>query len=158
MSTTIGHVEAGEILDSRGLPTLEATVVLEGESWGEAAVPSGASTGVHEAVELRDNDPKRYNGKGVLNAVEFVNTEIADAVIGCDATDQEHVDQTMIELDGTPNKGRLGANEILAVSLATAKAAAQDCNLPLYRSLGGARGHVLPVPMLQSLNGGNSDE
>ncbi|MCH7924885.1 MAG: phosphopyruvate hydratase [Planctomycetes bacterium] len=154
MSTTIVHVEAREILDSRGLPTLEATVVLEGESWGEAAVPSGASTGVHEAVELRDNDPKRYNGKGVLNAVEFVNTEIADAVIGCDATDQEHVDQTMIELDGTPNKGRLGANAILAVSLATAKAAAKDCNLPLYRYLGGPRAHVLPVPMLNILNGG----
>ncbi len=154
MSTTIVHVEAREILDSRGLPTLEATVVLEGESWGEAAVPSGASTGAHEAVELRDGDPKRYHGKGVLNAVEFVNTEIADAVIGCDATDQGDVDRTMIELDGTDNKGRLGANAILAVSLATAKAAAKECNLPLYRYLGGPRAHVLPVPMMNILNGG----
>ena len=154
MSTTIVHVEAREILDSRGLPTREATVVLEGESWGEAAVPSGASTGAHEAVELRDGDPKRYHGKGVLNAVEFVNTEIADAVIGCDATDQGDVDRTMIELDGTDNKGRLGANAILAVSLATAKAAAKECNLPLYRYLGGPRAHVLPVPMMNILNGG----
>ena len=112
------------------------------------------STGVKEAVELRDGDPKRDNGKGVLNAVEVVNTEMADAVIGCDATDQEHVDQTMIELDGTDNKGRLGANAILAVSLATAKAAAKDCNLPLYRYLGGPRAHVLPVPMMNILNGG----
>ena len=154
MSTTIVHVEAREILDSRGYPTVEASVVLEDESYGEAAVPSGASTGEHEAVELRDGDPKRYHGKGVLNAVEFVNGEIAEAVMGLDATDQEEVDQTMIDLDGTPNKSRLGANAILAVSLATAKAAAQSCNLPLFRYLGGPKTHVLPVPMMNILNGG----
>ncbi len=154
MSTTIVHVEAREILDSRGFPTLEASVVLEDESCGEAAVPSGASTGEHEAVELRDGDAKRYHGKGVLNAVEFVNGEIAEAVTGLDAADQEDVDQTMIDLDGTPNKSRLGANAILAVSLATAKAAAQSCNLPLFRYLGGPKAHVLPVPMMNILNGG----
>jgi len=154
MSTTIVHVEAREIMDSRGFPTLEASVVLEDENWGEAAVPSGASTGVHEAVELRDGDANRYMGKGVLNAVEFVNTEIAEAVIGYDATDQEDVDQAMIELDGTENKGRIGANAILAVSLATAKAAAKSANLPLYRYLGGPRAHVLPVPQMNILNGG----
>ncbi|RME39932.1 MAG: phosphopyruvate hydratase [Planctomycetota bacterium] len=154
MSTTIIHVEAREILDSRGFPTVEATVVLEDESAGEAAVPSGASTGEHEAVELRDGDEKRYLGKGVLNAVEHVNTEIAEVVIGLDATDQEEVDRAMIELDGTPNKSRLGANAILAVSLATAKAAAQSCRLPLFRYLGGAKAHVLPVPMMNILNGG----
>ncbi len=154
MPTTIIHVEAREILDSRGLPTLEASVVLEDESYGEAAVPSGASTGEHEAVELRDGDSNRYAGKGVLNAVENVNGEIADAVVGFDATDQEAIDQLMIELDGTPNKSRLGANAILAVSLASAKAAAQSCNLPLFRYLGGPRAHVLPVPMMNILNGG----
>lgn len=154
MSTTIVHVQAREILDSRGHPTVEATVVLEDESHGEAAVPSGASTGKHEAVELRDGDPKRYGGKGVLNAVEFVNGEIADAVIGLDATDQEDVDHTMIELDGTANKSRLGANAILAVSLATAKAAARSCDLPLFRYLGGPKAHVMPVPMMNILNGG----
>ena len=136
MSTTIVHIEAREILDSRGFPTVEASVVLEDESAGEAAVPSGASTGEHEAVELRDGDPNRYNGKGVLNAVEFVNSEIAEALIGFDATDQEDVDQVLIELDGTENKARLGANAILAVSLATAKAAAAACKLPLFRYLG----------------------
>ncbi len=154
MSTTIVHVEAREIMDSRGFPTVEASVVLEDESCGEAAVPSGASTGEHEAVELRDGDAKRYNGKGVLNAVEFVNGEIAGAVMGLDAADQEDVDQTMIDLDGTPNKSRLGANAILAVSLATAKAAAQSCNLPLFRYLGGPKAHILPVPMMNILNGG----
>ncbi len=154
MSTTIIHVEAREILDSRGNPTVEATVVLEDGSCGEAAVPSGASTGEHEAVELRDGDPKRYGGKGVLNAVEFVTSEIAEAVLGLDATDQEDVDQAMIEVDGTPNKSRLGANAILAVSLGTAKAAAQSCGLPLFRYLGGPRAHVLPVPMMNILNGG----
>jgi enolase len=147
-------VEAREILDSRGNPTVEATVVLEDGSCGEAAVPSGASTGEHEAVELRDGDPKRYGGKGVLNAVEFVNAEIAEAVLGLDATDQEDVDQAMIEVDGTPNKSRLGANAILAVSLGTAKAAAQSCGLPLFRYLGGPKAHVLPVPMMNILNGG----
>jgi len=154
VSTTIVHVEAREILDSRGFPTVEASVVLEDESYGEAAVPSGASTGEHEAVELRDGDPKRYNGKGVLKAVGYVNDEIAQAVIGLDATDQEDVDQAMIDLDGTENKSRLGANAILAVSLATAKAAAQSCKLPLFRYLGGPKAHVLPVPMMNILNGG----
>ena len=154
MSTTIVHIEAREILDSRGYPTVEASVVLEDESCGEAAVPSGASTGEHEAVELRDGDAKRYQGKGVLKAVEFVNGEIAEAVMGLDAADQEDVDQTMIDLDGTPNKSRLGANAILAVSLATAKAMAQSCNLPLFRYLGGPKAHILPVPMMNILNGG----
>lgn len=154
MSTIIVHVGAREILDSRGHPTIEASVVLEDESCGEAAVPSGASTGEHEAVELRDGDPKRYGGKGVLNAVEFVNNDIAEAIIGLDATDQEDVDQVMIELDGTENKSRLGANAILAVSLATAKSAAKSCNLPLFRYLGGPRAHVMPVPMMNILNGG----
>jgi enolase len=154
VSTTIVHVEAREILDSRGFPTVEATVVLEDQSVGEAAVPSGASTGEHEAVELRDGDDKRYNGKGVLTAVENVNTEIAEAVVGLDATDQEELDHSMIELDGTPNKSRLGANAILAVSLAAAKAAAESCSLPLFRYLGGPKAHVLPVPMLNILNGG----
>ncbi len=154
MSTTIVHVAAREILDSRGFPTVEGSVVLEDGSCGEAAVPSGASTGEHEAVELRDGDKGRYGGKGVLNAVENVNGEIAEAVMGLDATDQEAVDATMIELDGTENKSRLGANAILAVSLATAKAAAQSCALPLFRYLGGPRAHVLPVPMMNILNGG----
>jgi len=154
MSTVIVHVEAREILDSRGHPTVEASVVLEDESCGEAAVPSGASTGRYEAVELRDGDAARYGGKGVLNAVEFVNDDIAAAVIGLDATDQEDVDQTMIELDGTENKSKLGANAILAVSLATAKAAAQSCGLPLFRYLGGPKANVLPVPMMNILNGG----
>ena len=154
MSTTIVHVEGREILDSRGHPTVEAIVVLEDESFGEAAVPSGASTGEHEAVELRDGDASRYGGKGVLNAVEFINTEIALAVIGLDATDQEDVDQVMIDVDGTPNKARLGANAILAVSLGAAKAAAQSAGLPLFRYLGGPRAHVMPVPMMNILNGG----
>ncbi len=154
MSTTIVHAEAREILDSRGHPTIEASVVLEDESYGEAAVPSGASTGEHEAVELRDGDAERYGGKGVLNAVEFVNSEIAEAVIGLDATDQEDVDQAMIELDGTENKSRLGANAILSVSLATAKAAARSCGLPLFRYLGGPKARVMPVPMMNILNGG----
>ena len=154
MSTTITHVEGREVLDSRGFPTVEATVVLEDGSYGEAAVPSGASTGEHEAVELRDGDPKRYGGKGVLNAVEFVNHDLAGVVIGRDATDQEDVDAAMIEADGTENKSRFGANAILAVSLATAKAAAQSCELPLFRYLGGPRAHLMPVPMMNILNGG----
>jgi enolase len=154
MGTIITHVEGREILDSRGNPTVEATVVLEDESYGVAMVPSGASTGEYEAVELRDGDPKRYLGKGVLQACEYINTEIAEAVVGIDATDQEDVDAAMIEADGTENKSRLGANAILAVSLATARAAAQSCNLPLFRYLGGPRAHVLPVPMMNILNGG----
>ncbi|HUU85834.1 MAG TPA: phosphopyruvate hydratase [Phycisphaerae bacterium] len=163
MSTTIVHVEAREILDSRGNPTVSATVVLEDGSYGEAGVPSGASTGENEAVELRDGDPARYGGKGVLKAVEHVNTEIAEAVLGLDATDQEDVDLAMIqqdeaqsaESDGHPGrKGRLGANAILSVSLATAKAAAMSAGLPLFRYLGGVRARVMPVPMMNILNGG----
>jgi len=152
--TEVYQVTAREILDSRGFPTLEATVILEDESVGEAAVPSGASTGEHEAVELRDGDATRYGGKGVLTACEYVCSEIADAVTGLDATEQELVDRTMIELDGTENKSRLGANAILAVSLACAKAAAHSCRLPLYRYLGGPKAHVLPVPMMNIVNGG----
>ncbi len=154
MSTTIIHVSGREILDSRGNPTVEATVVLEDGSFGQAAVPSGASTGEHEAVELRDGDKNRYLGKGVLKAVKNVNEKIAPAVSDLDATDQEAIDKTMLELDGTPNKGKLGANAILAVSMATARAAAQSCQLPLFRYLGGAGAHVLPVPMMNILNGG----
>ncbi|UCD27532.1 MAG: phosphopyruvate hydratase [Planctomycetota bacterium] len=154
MSTTIIHVSGREILDSRGNPTVEATVVLENEAIGQAAVPSGASTGEHEAVELRDGDKSRYGGKGVLKAVENINTGIAEAVIGLDAADQEILDREMLDLDGTPNKGNLGANAILAVSMAAAKAAAKAGGLPLFRYLGGAGAHVLPVPMLNILNGG----
>jgi enolase len=153
-STTIVHVSGREVLDSRGNPTVEAVVVLEDGLTGQAIVPSGASTGQHEAVELRDGDPKRYGGKGVLNAVEHVREEIAEAVIGMDACDQEQLDQAMIELDDTPNKARLGANAMLAVSLAAAKAAAQAGGLPLFRYLGGAGANVLPVPMMNILNGG----
>ncbi len=153
-STNIVHVAGREVLDSRGNPTVEATVVLEDGQYGQAIVPSGASTGRYEAVELRDKDPKRYGGKGVLKAVGHVRAELAEVVIGLDATDQEQVDAAMIERDGTPNKAKLGANAILAVSLATAKAAAQACGLPLFRYLGGAGANVLPVPMLNILNGG----
>ncbi|MHC5111124.1 MAG: phosphopyruvate hydratase family protein, partial [Planctomycetota bacterium] len=152
--TNIIHVEARELLDSRGNPTVGATVILEDHSLGEAIVPSGASTGEHEAVELRDGDRGRYGGKGVLKAVENVDTAIAEAVLGLDATDQEMVDQVMIDADGTPNKANLGANAMLAVSLATAKAAAESCGLPLFRYLGGPSAHVLPVPMMNILNGG----
>jgi len=154
MSTTIIHIEAREVLDSRGNPTVHATVVLEDESVGEAAVPSGASTGEYEAVDLRDGDKQRYNGKGVLKAIENIRSEIMENLLGLDAIDQEFVDETMIELDGTPNKSRLGANALLAVSLATAKAAAESCRLPLFRYLGGAGANVLPVPMMNILNGG----
>ncbi|MBN1344537.1 MAG: phosphopyruvate hydratase [Phycisphaerae bacterium] len=154
MSTTIVHVSGREILDSRGNPTAEATVVLEDGSVGQAMVPSGASTGEHEAVELRDGDKSRYGGKGVLKAVENVNDAIAEAVVGLDAVDQEEIDYAMIELDATPNKGNLGANAILAVSMAAARAAAEASGLPLFRYLGGASAHVLPVPMMNILNGG----
>ncbi len=154
MSTEIIHVSGREILDSRGNPTVEATVVLENECMGQAAVPSGASTGEHEAVELRDGDKTRYLGKGVLQAVENINTRIAEAVLGMDATDQEAIDREMRNADGTPNKGKLGANAILAVSMAAAKAAAEASDLPLFRYLGGAAAHVLPVPMMNILNGG----
>jgi enolase len=154
MSTTIVHVSGREILDSRGNPTAEATVVLEGGSVGQAQVPSGASTGEHEAVELRDGDKSRYGGKGVLKAVANINAAIAERVVGMDALDQEEVDHAMIDLDGTPNKGKLGANAILAVSMAAARAAAESCGLPLFRYLGGSSAHVLPVPMMNILNGG----
>jgi len=145
---------AREILDSRGNPTIEVEVELEDGTIGRAAVPSGASTGEHEAVELRDGDKARYSGKGVLNAVENVNTVLAEQVIGFDALDQVGIDKMMIELDGTPNKGKLGANAILGVSLAAAKAAAQSLGLPLYRYIGGTNAKVLPVPMMNILNGG----
>ena len=143
-----------EILDSRGNPTVEAEVVLESGVTGRAAVPSGASTGVREAIELRDKDPKRYGGKGVLKAVEHVNTELADAVIGLEATDQALIDRKMIELDGTDNKSRLGANAILAVSMAVARAAAEETGMPLYRYFGGMGAVELPVPMMNVINGG----
>ena len=154
MDTVIESVVAQEILDSRGNPTVEVEIILADGSWGRAAVPSGASTGIHEALELRDGDKKRYNGKGTLKAVENVNTEIAENLIDWDATDQKAIDQMMIDLDGTPNKSRLGANAILGVSLAVAKAAANSLELPLYRYLGGVYAHVLPVPMMNILNGG----
>jgi len=154
MSTTITDVYAREILDSRGNPTVEVDVVLESGIIGRAAVPSGASTGEHEAVELRDGDKMRYGGKGVLNAVENVNDKIAEEVIGFEAIDQAGIDRLMIEMDGTPNKSKLGANAILGVSMAVAKAAALDLKLPLYRYLGGPNAKVLPVPMMNILNGG----
>jgi enolase len=154
MYTCIENIHAREILDSRGNPTVEVEVTLEDGSFGRAAVPSGASTGVHEALELRDGDKKRYGGKGVKKAVGHVNKEIADALIGMDALDQGAVDRAMIELDGTPHKEKLGANAILGVSLATARAAAVSCDLPLFRYLGGAAANRLPVPMFNILNGG----
>ncbi len=150
----ISQLRSREILDSRGNPTVEVDVVLESGASGRAAVPSGASTGAHEAVELRDGDPKRYGGKGVLRAVEAVNGEIADAVIGMDALDQLSLDGALIEIDGTPNKSRLGANAILGVSLAVAKASAMESGLPLYRYIGGTSASLLPVPMMNILNGG----
>src|SRR6266699_1325773 len=152
--STIEDVVAREILDSRGNPTIEVEVLLMGGERGVAAVPSGASTGAHEAVELRDGDKSRYGGKGVLMAVRNVNDTISDAIIGLDATDQIVLDEVMIELDGTPNKMKLGANAILGVSLAIAKAAAQVEQQPLYRYLGGVAARTLPVPMMNILNGG----
>ena len=152
--TKIQQIHAREIIDSRGNPTVEAEVKLEGGVKGRAAVPSGASTGEHEAVELRDGDKKRYLGKGVLKAVENVNGEIADALEGMDAADQRGLDHKMIELDGTENKSRLGANALLAVSMAAARAAASAHQLPLYRYLGGLSANLLPVPMMNILNGG----
>ena len=150
----IEHVAAREVLDSRGNPTVAADVILSDGTFATAAVPSGASTGENEAVELRDGDKNRYLGRGVLKAVENVNRSIAQALIGMDPFDQELIDARMIKLDGTPNKGKLGANAILAVSVAVAKAAAAAAGLPLYRYLGGASAHVLPVPMMNILNGG----
>jgi enolase len=154
MNTIISDVRAREILDSRGNPTIEVDVELESGTVGRAAIPSGASTGEHEAVELRDGDPKRYKGKGVLNAVEHVNNVIAEELTGLDATQQAEIDELMMKLDGTKNKSKLGANAILGVSLAVAKAAAQALNLPLYRYIGGVNAKVLPVPMMNILNGG----
>ena len=158
MLTKITAVHAREILDSRGNPTVEVEVWLEDGSLGRAAVPSGASTGAHEAVELRDGDPQRYGGKGVSRAVENVNGEIAYAVCGIAATDQAALDARLIELDGTPNKGRLGANAILGVSLAAAHAGAASCGLPLYRYLGGPGAVILPAPLFNILNGGKHAE
>ncbi|MGA9559194.1 MAG: phosphopyruvate hydratase [Terriglobales bacterium] len=152
--TSIAEVRGRQVLDSRGNPTVEAEIFLDGGASASAIVPSGASTGEHEAVELRDGDQTQYLGKGVLKAVENVNGEIADAVAGFDAADQRGLDAKMIELDGTPNKGRLGANAILAVSMAAARAAANSYDLPLYRYLGGAAANVLPTPMMNILNGG----
>ncbi|MGU3537780.1 phosphopyruvate hydratase [Methylobacterium sp. A54F] len=152
--TAITNIAAREILDSRGNPTVEVDVLLEDGSFGRAAVPSGASTGAHEAVELRDGDKARFSGKGVRKAVSAVQTEILDTIGGMDAEDQVAIDEAMIELDGTPNKARLGANAILGVSLAVAKAAAETAGLPLYRYVGGVQGRVLPVPMMNIINGG----
>lgn len=152
--TAIIDIHARQILDSRGNPTVEVDVQLETGALGRAAVPSGASTGVHEAVELRDGDKSKYLGKGVEKAVEFVNTEIFEALVGVDAEEQMYIDQIMIELDGTENKGRLGANAILGVSLAIAKAQAEELSMPLYRYVGGAYAHLLPTPMMNIINGG----
>ncbi len=152
--SVITDIHAREILDSRGNPTVEVDVTLESGAFGRAAVPSGASTGAHEAVELRDGDKGRYGGKGVLKAVDAVNGEIFDALSGNEAAEQEGIDALLIDLDGTPNKARLGANAILGVSLAVAKAAAQEADLPLYRYVGGAFANMLPVPMMNIINGG----
>ncbi len=152
--STIIDIHAREILDSRGNPTVEVDVHLEGGAMGRAAVPSGASTGAHEAVERRDGDKARYKGKGVLEAVAAVNGEIAEEIVGFDALEQVGIDRTMIEMDGTPNKGRLGANAILGVSLAVAKAAAEYTGQPLFRYVGGTSARVLPVPMMNIINGG----
>ncbi|HXS54930.1 MAG TPA: phosphopyruvate hydratase [Hanamia sp.] len=150
----IANIHARQILDSRGNPTVEVDVLTENEYLGRAAVPSGASTGVHEAVELRDNDKKIYGGKGVLNAVNNVNTILADELVGWDVADQAGIDNKMLAIDGTENKSKLGANAMLAVSLAVAKAAALEANLPLYRYIGGTNAKVLPMPMMNILNGG----
>jgi enolase len=158
MSSKIESIHAREILDSRGNPTIAVTVTLEGGATGSAAVPSGASTGIHEALELRDGDPKRYGGKGVLKAVANVNETIAAKVRGVDAADQRALDGAMIELDGTPNKAKLGANAILGVSLASAHAAAAHTGVPLYRHLGGDGATLLPLPLLNILNGGRHAE
>jgi enolase len=154
MQSEIVDVHAREILDSRGNPTIEVEIILETGAFGRAAVPSGASTGIHEALELRDDDKARYSGKGVLKAVENVNQEIAEAIIGMDALEQSAVDKAMLGLDGTPNKSKFGANAILGVSLAVARAAADEVGLPLYRYLGGVTAKLLPVPMFNILNGG----
>src|SRR3954468_19257389 len=152
--SSIVDVVAREILDSRGNPTIEADVLLESGAMGRAAVPSGASTGSREAIELRDGDKRRYGGKGVLKAVEFVNTEISEAIVGLDSAEQAFIDRTLIELDGTENKSRLGANALLGVSMASAKAAAEESGLPLYRYFGGSGAMKMPVPMMNVINGG----
>jgi enolase len=157
-ATIIEDIYGREVLDSRGNPTVEVTVTLLGGARGVAVVPSGASTGAHEAVELRDGDPKRYGGKGVLTAVSNVNEALQDALTGLDALDQVGLDEQMIALDGTANKGRLGANAILGVSLAIARAAAEAVDLPLYRYIGGVSARTLPVPMMNVLNGGKHAE
>lgn len=154
MGSLIEEVRGREVLDSRGNPTVEVEVTLLDGSWGWAIVPSGASTGIHEALELRDGDKSRYGGKGVLQAVENVNTTISEALLGWDAIEQRAIDLMLIDLDGTPNKAKLGANAILGVSLAVAKAAAASLGLPLYRYIGGVHAHILPVPMMNILNGG----
>src|SRR5438309_3067656 len=152
--SSIVDVVAREILDSRGNPTVEADVLIESGVMGRAAVPSGASTGSREALELRDQDKARYGGKGVLKAVEHINTEISEAIMGLDAQEQSFIDKTLVELDGTENKSRLGANAILAVSMAVAKAAAEESGLPLYRYFGGSGAMQMPVPMMNVINGG----
>ncbi|MBP6063437.1 MAG: phosphopyruvate hydratase, partial [Fusobacteriaceae bacterium] len=153
--TRIADVKAREILDSRGNPTVEVDVILECGAKGRAAVPSGASTGAYEAVELRDEDKSRYLGKGVLKAIGHVNGELKELVVGMDALDQVAIDKAMIDLDGTPNKSRLGANSILGISLAVAKAAAEAMGMPLYKYLGGVNAKELPLPMMNILNGGS---
>jgi enolase len=150
----IASIHARQILDSRGNPTIEVDILTENEHLGRAAVPSGASTGIHEAVELRDGNKKIYGGKGVLKAVKNVNTILADNLLGWDVADQTGIDAMMIAIDATPNKGKLGANAILAVSMAVAKAAALEANLPLYRYIGGTNAKILPMPMMNILNGG----
>src|SRR6187431_2064862 len=150
----IASMHARQILDSRGNPTIEVDILTENEMLGRAAVPSGASTGIHEAVELRDNDKKMYGGKGVLKAIKNVNTILAENLLGWDVADQTGIDEMMIRLDGTPNKGNLGANAILAVSMAVAKAAAEEAGLPLFRYVGGTNAKTLPIPMMNILNGG----
>src|SRR5512146_563760 len=152
--SSIVDVVAREILDSRGNPTVEADVLIESGVMGRAAVPSGASTGTREALELRDQDSTRYGGKGVLKSVENINTEISEAIMGLDAQEQSFIDRTLIDLDGTENKSRLGANALLAVSMAVAKAAAEESGLPLYRYFGGSGGMQMPVPMMNVVNGG----
>jgi enolase len=154
MDTIIESIVGIEVLDSRGNPTVEVEVILADGSWGRAAVPSGASTGIHEALELRDGDKSRYMGKGVTKAVDHVNEDIAEAIVGWDAVEQKAIDMALLDLDGTPNKSKLGANAILGTSLAIAKAAANSLGLPLYRYIGGVYAHVLPVPMMNILNGG----
>src|SRR5690349_8767218 len=152
--SSIVDVVAREILDSRGNPTVEADVLLESGVMGRAAVPSGASTGSREAIELRDGDKGRYGGKGVLRAVEYVNTEVSEAIVGLDASEQSFIDRTLADLDGTENKSRLGANALLAVSMATAKGAAEEAGLPLYRYFGGSGAMRMPVPLMNVINGG----